>query len=400
MERSLIQKIAVLGSTGSIGMQTLDIVRNWPDLFGVNTLTACNNWELLARQAIEFQPDSVVIAEKRYYAPLKEALAPYPIKIYAGKDALEQVVDSNNVDTVVMALVGYSGLLPTVRAVECGKKIALANKECLVAAGEIIMRLSEKHSSPIIPVDSEHSAIFQCLAGERSRIEKVILTASGGPFLNKGLHEMDAVTVAEALSHPSWNMGDKITIDSATMMNKGFEVIEAKWLFGLEPSQIEVVVHPGSIVHSMVQFSDGAVKAQLGIPDMKLPIQYALTFPFRMDMRGERLDFCKLGTLEFHCPDHNKFPNLALAYDVMARGGNSGAVLNAANEVAVRAFLDGRIKFTDIARLNENALTKARFVEKPNLAQLSESDSEAREITNEIIGYRDWFSTEKIAHIG
>lgn len=387
MERSQIQKVAVLGSTGSIGTQTLEVIRRWPDLFEITTLTAHCNWELLARQAIEFLPDSVVIAEKKYYEPLKAALSPYPIKVYAGEEALEQVVDSENVDTVVMALVGYCGLFPTVRALECGKKVALANKECLVVAGETIMSLAGKYSAPLIPVDSEHSAIFQCMVGEHSEIEKVILTASGGPFLHKELTELETATVTEALSHPSWTMGDKITIDSATMMNKGFEVIEAKWLFGLKPAQIDVVVHPGSVVHSMVQFSDGAVKAQLGTPDMKLPIQYALTFPYRLDMKGERLDFCSLGTLEFHCPDRNKFPNLDLAYTVMERGGNSGAVLNASNEVAVRAFLDGKIKFTDIARLNEVVLGKAPFIGKPTLTQLRETDAEARAITNELIGY-------------
>lgn len=385
MERSPVQRLAVLGSTGSIGTQTLEVVRSLPGLFEVVTLTAHRNWELLARQAVEFLPDSVVITEEKYYEPLKEALSAYPVKIYAGREALEQVAGSGNVDTVVMALVGYSGLFPTVRALECGKKVALANKECLVVAGEIIMSLSEKHRAPIIPVDSEHSAIFQCLAGEHGKIEKVILTASGGPFLHKNPADLDTVTIAKALSHPSWTMGDKITIDSATMMNKGFEVIEAKWLFGVDPSQIEVVVHPGSVIHSMVQFTDGAVKAQLGTPDMRLPIQYALTFPYRLDMRGERLDFCRLGKLEFHCPDSNKFPNLALAYSVMERGGNAGAVLNASNEAAVRAFLDGRVKFTDIARLNEAALRLVPQIEKPTLDALRKTDTETREITEELI---------------
>lgn len=380
-----MQRLAVLGSTGSIGRQTLDIVRRYPELFEISTLTANDNWEALVAQAVEFAPDSVVIANKEHYIRLKEALAPYPVKVYAGEDALEQVVSSDGVDTVVMALVGYSALFPTVSAIKKGKKIALANKECLVVAGDLIMPLSARYAAPIIPVDSEHSAIFQCLVGEHSRIEKIILTASGGPFFRKEACELEKVTVAEALAHPSWSMGDKITIDSASLMNKGFEVIEARWLFGLEPDRIEVVIHPRSVIHSMVQFCDGGVKAQLGTPDMHLPIQYALTFPLRMELPGERLDFCKLGALEFFCPDTAKFPNLGLAYDVLSRGGNAGAVLNAANEVAVAAFLKGKIRFTDIARINAGALDRAAYIPKPTLEEYRQTDAGVREMAREMI---------------
>ena len=274
----------------------------------------------------------MVIADKTHYTAVRDALADHPVKVYAGSDALEQVVCSEQVDTVVMALVGYSGLFPTVSALKHGKKVALANKECLVVAGEIVTRLSAEHRAPIIPVDSEHSAIFQCLTGEHSAVEKVILTASGGPFLHRPAEELERVSVEEALNHPSWCMGAKVTIDSASLMNKGFEVIEARWLFGLRPEQIDVVIHPRSVIHSMVQFGDGAVKAQIGTPDMHLPIQYALTFPQRLPLQGPRIDFCKLGCLEFFEPDPMRFPNLALAFECLRRGGNAGAVLNAANE--------------------------------------------------------------------
>ena len=292
------QRLAILGSTGSIGTQTLDIVRRYGDLFEVTTLTARSRWEALVAQAIEFSPDNVVIADETYYPAVRDALADRPVKVYAGNDALEQVVRSEQVDTVVMALVGYSGLFPTASALRCGKKVALANKECLVCAGELVMAEAERCGAEIVPVDSEHSAIFQCLSGERSEVEKVILTASGGPFLNRSADELRHVTVAEALAHPSWCMGAKVTIDSASLMNKGFEVIEARWLFGVDAGRIDVVIHPGSVVHSMVQFRDGAVKAQIGTPDMHLPIQYALTYPQRLPLEGRRLDFCELGTLE------------------------------------------------------------------------------------------------------
>lgn len=372
------QRLAVLGSTGSIGTQTLDIVRQYPDLFEITTLTARRNWEALARQAAEFMPDSVVIADKTHYPALAEALRELPVKVYAGSDAVEQVVASENVDTVVMALVGYSGLFPTANALRHGKKVALANKECLVVAGEIVTELSRKHDAPILPVDSEHSAIFQCLAGESSPVDKVILTASGGPFLHRPAETLHEATVQEALAHPNWHMGAKVTIDSASLMNKGFEVIEARWLFGLGPERIDVAIHPGSVVHSMVQFADGAAKAQIGTPDMHLPIQYALTFPHRLPLAGPRIDFCKLGSLQFFEPDTERFPNLELAYECLRRGGNSGAVLNAANEVAVAAFLEGRIAFTDIARINARTLEKTTVSRCATLEEYEHTDREAR----------------------
>ncbi|HIV60206.1 1-deoxy-D-xylulose-5-phosphate reductoisomerase [Alistipes sp. dk3620] len=373
------QRLAVLGSTGSIGTQTLDIVRRYGDRFEITTLSAHSNWKKLVEQAVEFTPDNVVIADKTHYTAVRDALADHPVKVYAGSDALEQVVCSEQVDTVVMALVGYSGLFPTVSALKHGKKVALANKECLVVAGEIVTRLSAEHRAPIIPVDSEHSAIFQCLTGEHSAVEKVILTASGGPFLHRPAEELERVSVEEALNHPSWCMGAKVTIDSASLMNKGFEVIEARWLFGLRPEQIDVVIHPRSVIHSMVQFGDGAVKAQIGTPDMHLPIQYALTFPQRLPLQGPRIDFCKLGCLEFFEPDPMRFPNLALAFECLRRGGNAGAVLNAANEVAVAAFLDRKIRFTDIARINEETLGRTTLRECVSLEEYRRTDREARQ---------------------
>ena len=373
------QRLAVLGSTGSIGTQTLDIVRRYGDRFEITTLSAHSNWKKLVEQAVEFTPDNVVIADKTHYTAVRDALADHPVKVYAGSDALEQVVCSEQVDTVVMALVGYSGLFPTVSALKHGKKVALANKECLVVAGEIVTRLSAEHRAPIIPVDSEHSAIFQCLTGEHSAVEKVILTASGGPFLHRPAEELERVSVEEALNHPSWCMGAKVTIDSASLMNKGFEVIEARWLFGLRPEQIDVVIHPRSVIHSMVQFGDGAVKAQIGTPDMHLPIQYALTFPQRLPLQGPRIDFCKLGCLEFFEPDPMRFPNLALAFECLRRGGNAGAVLNAANEVAVAAFLDRKIRFTDIARINEETHGRTTLRECVSLEEYRRTDREARQ---------------------
>lgn len=374
-----------MGSTGSIGTQTLDIVRNYPDRFEITTLTANNQWQLLAEQAREFMPDSVVIANDTYYSPLKEALSSLPIKVYAGSDALEQVVCSEAVDTVVMALVGYSGLFPTVSALKHGKKVALANKECLVVAGEIVTALSAQHRAPILPVDSEHSAIFQCLVGEHSPIDKIILTASGGPFLHKTAAELEAVSIADALNHPYWNMGAKVTIDSASLMNKGFEVIEARWLFDLRPEQIDVVIHPRSVIHSMVQFADGAIKAQLGTPDMHLPIQYALSFPERLPLNGPRVDFPVLEKLEFFKPDTERFPNLELAFECLRRRGNAGAILNAANEVAVAAFLGGEISFIDIPRINTATLAKSTFIEHPTLEEYRQTDHEAREIARSLL---------------
>ena len=379
------QRLAVLGSTGSIGTQTLDIVRRYGDRFEITTLSAHSNWKKLVEQAVEFTPDNVVIADKTHYTAVRDALADHPVKVYAGSDALEQVVCSEQVDTVVMALVGYSGLFPTVSALKHGKKVALANKECLVVAGEIVTRLSAEHRAPIIPVDSEHSAIFQCLTGEHSAVEKVILTASGGPFLHRPAEELERVSVEEALNHPSWCMGAKVTIDSASLMNKGIEVIEARWLFGLRPEQIDVVIHPRSVIHSMVQFGDGAVKAQIGTPDMHLPIQYALTFPQRLPLQGPRIDFCKLGCLEFFEPDPMRFPNLALAFECLRRGGNAGAVLNAANEVAVAAFLDRKIRFTDIARINEETLGRTTLRECVSLEEYRRTDREARQTALSIL---------------
>ena len=379
------QRLAVLGSTGSIGTQTLDIVRRYGDRFEITTLSAHSNWKKLVEQAVEFTPDNVVIADKTHYTAVRDALADHPVKVYAGSDALEQVVCSEQVDTVVMALVGYSGLFPTVSALKHGKKVALANKECLVVAGEIVTRLSAEHRAPIIPVDSEHSAIFQCLTGEHSAVEKVILTASGGPFLHRPAEELERVSVEEALNHPSWCMGAKVTIDSASLMNKGFEVIEARWLFGLRPEQIDVVIHPRSVIHSMVQFGDGAVKAQIGTPDMHLPIQYALTFPQRLPLQGPRIDFCKLGCPEFFEPDPMRFPNLALAFECLRRGGNAGAVLNAANEVAVAAFLDRKIRFTDIARINEETLGRTTLRECVSLEEYRRTDREARQTALSIL---------------
>lgn len=379
------QRLAVLGSTGSIGTQTLDIVRRYGDRFEITTLSAHSNWKKLVEQAVEFTPDNVVIADKTHYTAVRDALADHPVKVYAGSEALEQVVCSEQVDTVVMALVGYSGLFPTVSALKHGKKVALANKECLVVAGEIVTRLSAEHRTPIIPVDSEHSAIFQCLTGEHSAVEKVILTASGGPFLHRPAEELERVSVEEALNHPSWCMGAKVTVDSASLMNKGFEVIEARWLFGLRPEQIDVVIHPRSVIHSMVQFRDGAVKAQIGTPDMHLPIQYALTFPQRLPLEGPRIDFCGLGCLEFFEPDPVRFPNLSLAFECLRRGGNAGAVLNAANEVAVAAFLDRKIRFTDIARINEETLGRTTLRECASLEEYRRTDHEARQTALSIL---------------
>ena len=382
------QRLAILGSTGSIGTQTLDIVRNYPDRFEVTTLSANRQWQKLAEQAIEFLPDNVVIADKQYYPQLCNALIDYPIKVYAGSESLEQVVCSTEVDTVVMALVGYSGLFPTAQALRHGKKVALANKECLVVAGEIITRLSTEHNAPILPVDSEHSAIFQCLAGENAPIDKIILTASGGPFLHKTIEEMEQVGIEQALNHPNWHMGAKVTIDSASLMNKGFEVIEARWLFGLRPEQIDVVIHPGSIIHSMVQFQDGAIKAQIGTPDMHLPIQYALTFPQRLPLAGKRLDFCTLRRLEFFKPDTQRFPNLKLAFECLKTGGNAGAILNAANEVGVAAFLAEKIHFTDIARINEETLNRIPATHCKTLEEYEQTDREAREMASSLINTR------------
>ncbi len=375
-------RIALLGSTGSIGEQTLAVVRAWPESFEVAVMTACNNWQRLAAQAREFMPDSVVIANREYYTPLCDALADLPIKVWAGDDAVAQIVQGGGIDTVVNAIVGYAGLEPTVAALGAGHKVALANKESLVVAGALLMRMSADNNAPIIPVDSEHSAVFQCLLGEVSPVRRLILTASGGPFLDTPAAELAGVTPEQALRHPNWAMGPKITVDSATMMNKGFEVIEAHWFFGVAPERIDVLIHPQSAVHSMVEFADGSVKAQLGTPDMRLPIQYALTFPERWEIAGEKINFAACGGLTFREPDHERFPALGLAYGALRSGGNAGAVLNAANEVAVGAFLAGRIGFCDIPRVIEHTLTKAAFVAAPSLDDLRASNVEATAIAN------------------
>ena len=379
------QRLALLGSTGSIGCQTLDIVRRRPEEFEITTLTAGSRWESLVAQALEFQPDSVVIANERYYENVREALAGEPIKVYTGSEALSQVVTGGEVDTVVNALVGYAGMLPSLAAVRASKRLALANKESLVVAGEHIMREAAERNVPILPIDSEHSAIFQCLAGEVSAPRRVIVTASGGPFLRTPAEELKNVTVEQALAHPNWSMGAKITIDSSTLVNKGFEVIEARWLFGLKPEQIAVLVHPQSIVHSMVEFEDGAIKAQLGTPDMHLPIQYALRFPERGELGEERLNFSKLANLTFEAPDLVRFPLLQTAYDCLHKGGNSCCVMNGANEVAVAAFLKGEIKYVDIQRVIMAALERAQFVATPTIEDYAASNEEARRIARQVV---------------
>jgi 1-deoxy-D-xylulose-5-phosphate reductoisomerase len=379
-------RIALLGSTGSIGTQTLDVISRFPDEFSVDLLAGGNNVELLARQAKQFLPDSVVISNKTLYPRLKEELCGTNIKIYAGEEALESAIAASDASLVLAAIVGYSGLRSTIAAIKAGKKIALANKETLVVAGEIIKKLVSDYGSMIIPVDSEHSAIFQCLAGEDIRsVENITLTASGGPFLNMAAGKLTDVTPADALRHPNWNMGDKVTIDSASMMNKGLEVIEAKWLFDLAPDQIKVIIHPQSIIHSFVHFTDGSVKAQLGIPDMRLPILYALGYPRRLTSDLPRLDFLRYPEFSFIEPDLIKFRNLALAFGALKKGGNMPCVLNAANEVAVAAFLSGKIGFMQMPYVVENALENIQYLAAPSLETLEESDKEAREMTQSFI---------------
>lgn len=380
------QRIALLGSTGSIGVQTLDIVRENPEQFEITALVANRNWEQLAAQAIEFDTDCVVIGDEQYYTSLKEALAATDVKVYAGAKAMEEVAAAANVDVVVNALVGYAGLLPTVAAVRKGKKIALANKETLVVGGELVMRLAEEHRAPILPVDSEHSAIFQCLVGEQSPVRRLILTASGGAFRDTPIEQLGAMTAAEALRHPNWSMGAKITIDCATMVNKGFEVIEARWLFGTPADQISVLIHPQSIVHSMVEFEDGAIKAQIGTPDMHLPISYALTFPERKNRPSERFDFLANPNLTFREVDRVKYPALDVAYDCLRRGGTAACTMNGANEVAVAAFLAGKIGYLDIVRSIEQSLARATFIAHPTLDDYAHSDAEARALAREILG--------------
>lgn len=381
------KQIVILGSTGSIGTQALQVVEEHPDLYEVYALTANNQVDLLASQARKFMPEAVVIANEEKYPALKEALGDLPIKVYAGADALSQVVEAGPVDMVLTAMVGYAGLKPTISAIKAGKVIALANKETLVVAGELINRLVQQYKTAILPVDSEHSAVFQCLAGEvGNRIEKVILTASGGPFRNYTIEELRHVTKEQALKHPNWQMGAKITIDSASMMNKGFEVIEAKWLFGVRPDQIEVVVHPQSVIHSMVQFEDSSVKAQLGMPDMRLPIQYAFSYPDRVHASFERLDFMRFNSLTFERPDTDRFRNLALAYEAMHKGGNMPCILNAANEVAVDAFLHDRISFLGMSDLIEQVMSTVPYLSAPDYEDYVQTDREARRVAVSLIG--------------
>ena len=382
----MMKNIAVLGSTGSIGTQTLQVIEANPERFRVEVLTANNQVELLAQQAVRFKPNMVVIANEEKYGQLKELLADEDIKVYAGSEAIAQVVESSIIDTVVTAMVGYSGLLPTIRAIKAGKTIALANKETLVVAGDLIHDLVTEYKVALLPVDSEHSAIFQCLTGEMNNpVEKILLTASGGPFRGKDYEFLKQVTPEQALKHPNWKMGAKVTIDSASMMNKGFEAIEAKWLFGLKPSQIEVLVHPQSIVHSMVQFTDGCIKAQLGVPDMRLPIQYALTYPDRIVSSFERVDFSRYSNLTFEKPDPVTFRNLGLAFEAMEKGGNIPCILNAANEIAVDAFLKEKVSFTRMPEIIEETISRVCFIQKPDLQDYIETDREGRKIAVDII---------------
>ena len=381
METNKKRQIAILGSTGSIGTQTLQVVEEHPECFEVYALTANQRVDELIAQARKFCPEAVVIGDDTKYEYLKEALSDLPIKVYAGYDSICQIVEAQPIDVVVTAMVGFSGLRPTIAAIKSGKAIALANKETMVVAGELINELANEYRVPILPVDSEHSAIFQCLAGEmHNKVEKIILTASGGPFRTFTKEQLEKVTKEQALRHPNWSMGAKITIDSATMMNKGLEVIEAKWLFGIGAEDIEVIVHPQSVVHSMVQFADGAVKAQLGTPDMRLPIMYALSYPQRLDTKWERLDFGKIGQLTFEKPDLERFPCLRHAYDALTMGGNMPCVVNAANEVCVSAFLNERIAFTDISRLIERAMQSAEYKLKPTLDDYIATDCEVRKM--------------------
>jgi len=379
-------KIAILGSTGSIGTQSLDVIARYPEWFSVEVLTAGDNVELLAKQSMRFHPDSVVIGNEKLYLKLKEKLKGTGIKVNAGDKAIEQIAGDSAADMVLTAIVGYSGLRPTIAAIKSGKKIALANKETLVVAGSLIRKLLQESASTMIPVDSEHSAIFQCLAGETiSSVEKITLTASGGPFLNLPLEKLRKASPIDALRHPNWSMGDKITIDSATMMNKGLEVIEAKWLFNLEPDQIKVIIHPQSIIHSFVHFTDGSVKAQLGIPDMRMPILYALSYPERLQSDLPRLELNKYPSFTFHEPDPARFRSLSLAYKALNQGGNMPCIMNAANEVAVSAFLSGKIGFMQIPEVVEYTMGEVTFITDPGIGELEISDKQARVASGKFI---------------
>jgi 1-deoxy-D-xylulose-5-phosphate reductoisomerase len=379
------RNIAILGSTGSIGTQALDIVRANPRRFEVYALTANRNVDLLIRQAREFLPEVAVVADETKYGQLKEALKDLPVKVWAGSSSIAQVVQSEPIDMVLTAMVGYSGLEPTINAIKAGKVIALANKETLVVAGELITALALEYKTPVLPVDSEHSAIFQCLNGEHSPIEKILLTASGGPFRDYTIDRLEKVTKAEALKHPNWKMGAKVTVDSASLMNKGLEMIEAKWLFDVAPEQIEVVVHPQSVIHSMVQFRDSSIIAQLGLPDMHLPIQYALAYPERIESDFERLDFFKLKTITFEKPDTERFRNLSFAFEAVRAGGNMACIMNAANEVAVAAFLRDETGFLGMSDIIEKTMFKAGFVLHPTYDDYVQTDAEARRIAKEFI---------------
>ncbi len=381
-----IKRIAIFGSTGSIGTQALEVIASNQDKFSAEVLTAHNNDELLVQQALKFNPNVVVIGDEKKYQKVKEALAGTDVKVFTGEKALEEVAAMDCYDLMLAAIVGYAGLRPTLKAIDNGKAIALANKETLVVAGDIIMQRAVEKRVPVIPVDSEHSAIFQCLVGEtRNRIEKIILTASGGPFLGRKPNYLVNVKREHALQHPNWTMGAKITIDSATLMNKGLEMIEAKWLFNLKPEQVQVVIHPQSIIHSMVQFEDGSIKAQMGLPDMKLPIQYALGFPTRIKNELPRYDFKKVNNLSFEEPDVKTFRNLALAQEALKKGGNLPCVMNAANEIAVYAFLRNRINFLDMTDAIEKTMQNIPFIEKPTLEEYFESDGEARNFAADLI---------------
>ncbi len=381
-----IKRIAIFGSTGSIGTQALEVIEANPELFEVEILTAHTNHELLIRQAMQFKPNAVVIVDEKKYEKVKQALSSTDVKVFTGEQSLEEVAAFDTYDMMLAAIVGFAGLKPTLKAIEHKKAIALANKETLVVAGDIVMQKAVENRVPIIPVDSEHSAIFQCLVGEsRNKIEKVILTASGGPFRGKKPNFLVNVKRDHALQHPNWSMGAKITIDSATLMNKGLEMIEAKWLFNLAPDQVQVVIHPQSIIHSMVQFEDGSIKAQMGLPDMKLPIQYAMAFPQRIPNQFPRCDFKKISTLNFEEPDLKTFRNLALSIDALKKGGNLPCIMNAANEIAVWAFLKNRVGFLDMTDIIEKTMNHVPFIETPTLDEYFESDAEARNYTASLI---------------
>ena len=381
-----VKSIALLGSTGSIGTQALEVIENNPSYFSVEVLTANNNSKLLISQALKFKPNAVVIKNKEKYEEVNNALSSLGIKVYCGEESINEIVKSETIDVVLTAMVGYSGLIPTINAIKSGKKIALANKETLVVAGGLITKLAQEYGSDILPVDSEHSAIFQCLTGEQSNpIEKIFLTASGGPFRGKDFDFLKSVSKEQALNHPNWVMGNKITIDSASLMNKGLEVIEAKWLFNLKAEQIEVVVHPQSIIHSAVQFYDGSIKAQIGLPDMKLPIQYALGFPKRLNNNFKRFSFFDYPTLTFEKADRKTFKNLDLAYKALEKDGNSPCILNAANEIAVDAFLNDKISFLNMSDLIANCMEKIIFVQNPSLEDLIETDKETRRLAKKLL---------------